>query len=789
MLTNTITPYTKKILELIAEFEQYSLYKKDFITRVNKLNNDYQRKRLSYFEYSEKLNIILKGKTAKEWLGYYNSQIYSLLKEIEYYNSKIFYIVYSDKSYGQLKVHIPSLTEKGAAFVADSVDKLEEARHATALKLGRLERKEAKKIEEETKHLKHRLKVALNRLERVGIREKGAVNNQIKAIKHAIKIRVNRLERFGEKETHISKLKTRALIRKEKRRVEKELDNLQHFLKLNLRRLRRFGVKESGLVKEEVKDLEHLFKSRLRSLGRFIEKETESAEKPIEGWFKHKIRRAKRFETKEVEKIRENIQSIKHAIKLRIRRLERLEERVIEEPVISTGHWLKLKIRRAKKTIIKPFAALGPIFKRPFKRPELKKVSVPSAQITPAPAVKKHSLFARAKLLFKPKERVPLFEKIIAEEKAPAPAVKLVKKPFLTMVSDLIRAPFMKRLVIGKRTEIGKSLLDLELLREKEIKLAAKKLIRPRILAEEAERVSAILKKKEAITLYKPSTIGAIANATVRKISLIFINKFPLLFEQMYRNLRLANIRILSNTYVNVMFLFSLLSFVLGTVVFTILYASIWSGLLAGLIFLAGIFTSFYYYPINTMRSRIRSIKTNLPFAINHMAAVVNSGVAPVHMFRLIADSKEYGEIVIEIEKIVEFVDLFGYDLTSAIGSVASTTPEKGFKDFLDGMITTIGGGGDIGSYLKEKADASLHTYQLERQKYIETISTYSDIYTGLLIAAPLFFVIALALVSILGGTIMGMPVDMVIALGTYIIIPLLNIVFIVFLELTQPMI
>ena len=82
-----------------------------------------------------------------------------------------------------------------------------------------------------------------------------------------------------------------------------------------------------------------------------------------------------------------------------------------------------------------------------------------------------------------------------------------------------------------------------------------------------------------------------------------------------------------------------------------------------------------------------------------------------------------------------------------------------------------------------------MNAYQLERQKYVETISTYSDVYTGILIAAPLFFVVALALVSILGGTIMGLSVDIVIAIGTYIIIPFLNIAFIIFLELTQPMI
>ncbi|MBI2142608.1 hypothetical protein HYU15_03945, partial [Candidatus Woesearchaeota archaeon] len=83
--------------------------------------------------------------------------------------------------------------------------------------------------------------------------------------------------------------------------------------------------------------------------------------------------------------------------------------------------------------------------------------------------------------------------------------------------------------------------------------------------------------------------------------------------------------------------------------------------------------------------------------------------------------------------------------------------------------------------------DEATSTYQLERQRYNESISTYSDIYTGLLIAAPLFFVAALALVNLLGGTIGGLSVDTVMALGAYAAIPILNIAFLLFLQVNQP--
>jgi flagellar protein FlaJ len=169
------------------------------------------------------------------------------------------------------------------------------------------------------------------------------------------------------------------------------------------------------------------------------------------------------------------------------------------------------------------------------------------------------------------------------------------------------------------------------------------------------------------------------------------------------------------------------------------------------------------------------------------MAAVAGSGVNPVAMFKLISMSDEYGEICKEMQKVVDFIDVFGYDLTTAIKTVALATPSPRLKEYLNGIISTINSGGDIKGYLVVKSGEAMLAYRLEREKYTEAITTYSDMYTGILVAAPLFFIAALSLVSILGGNIGGISVDALVAFGTYVAIPILNIMFILFLELNQP--
>lgn len=316
----------------------------------------------------------------------------------------------------------------------------------------------------------------------------------------------------------------------------------------------------------------------------------------------------------------------------------------------------------------------------------------------------------------------------------------------------------------------------------------------PSLLEEQAKSVRRILEAEQPEG-YKGTFIGQLANLTVKRYSLRLINNNPEIFGKLYNNLRAANVKMLSNTYVNIMILVTLGSlvgisilsvislFILNFELWKVIVYSLGYGLLASIISIA----FFFMYPTTRIGARRRDILTNLPFALNHLSSVSASGVPPAKMFELLAESDEYGEVSIEMKKIVDFVNIFGYDILTAVKSVAVTTPSQPFKEFLQGLVATVETGGDLTSYLQQKAEEASLKYQLERQKYTETVSTYSDIYTGVLIAAPLFFIAALALVNLLGGTIGGFGVDFLMAMGAYVVIPFLNIAFIMFLQVNQP--
>jgi len=294
-------------------------------------------------------------------------------------------------------------------------------------------------------------------------------------------------------------------------------------------------------------------------------------------------------------------------------------------------------------------------------------------------------------------------------------------------------------------------------------------------------------------TLYETTSYGKISNRFFEKTTVSLTKKYPEVFTYLLKSLRASGIKILSKTYISIMLFSSLLAFILVTLLTAlffkhpILVLQILRGFLLGTVGASVIGLILYLYPGSVASTRERAIKADLPFAIINMAGVAGSGGKPISIFKTLLTSDEYPGLRDEIKKIVNYVNLFGYDLSTALRAVARRTPSLRFKDLLDGIVNTIESGGDLKDYLQTMANESLATYRLERKKAVESVSTYSDIYTTVLIAAPLLFFVTLAIIQTMGGEIGGTSVSSLATIGTYVVIPMLNIGFVIFLNVVQP--
>ena len=282
--------------------------------------------------------------------------------------------------------------------------------------------------------------------------------------------------------------------------------------------------------------------------------------------------------------------------------------------------------------------------------------------------------------------------------------------------------------------------------------------------------------------------LGLTAIAT--KIFGRLIEKNEKLFAPLKDSLQKADIKMPFIAYASLMLLFSLLTliyvFIFSFIVFTIfqreVIVAIFYSFFAALLSSVLIFFVAYFYPIQRVSARKRNIEVNLPFVVIHMGALVEAGLPPYQMFKLISSFEEYGEISKEFGKIVRNIEQFGLDPLTAIKEVAMRCPSDELQQLLMGFVTTTESGGNIKLYLKTVGEQTLFDYRKRRERYIRTLDMLSELYTGIVISAPLFLVAMLAIMNMIQPTIGGWTIKDLAWLGTYVLVPALNIGFILFL-------
>jgi len=194
-------------------------------------------------------------------------------------------------------------------------------------------------------------------------------------------------------------------------------------------------------------------------------------------------------------------------------------------------------------------------------------------------------------------------------------------------------------------------------------------------------------------------------------------------------------------------------------------------------------FAAFVYYPINVAGSRRKSIDTNLPFVLTHMGTISESGVPPYIIFKLLADFEEYGEVSVEMKKLVRNIDTFGVDPLTAIREIAERTPSKEFRQVLFGIVSATESGGDVKTYLKASGEQALFNWRIKRENFLQQLSAYAEFYTGILIAAPLFIVALFSVMGMISPTLGGYDILSLTKMSIYILIPVINIAFLGFLR------
>jgi hypothetical protein len=307
--------------------------------------------------------------------------------------------------------------------------------------------------------------------------------------------------------------------------------------------------------------------------------------------------------------------------------------------------------------------------------------------------------------------------------------------------------------------------------------------------------------KHEVVKEKKPSEYIKIANKYFAHTSEKIINEKT--FKELETDLRQANMQFTPRSYISVIFLTSLIMLAVGILsgIFFFFFkispdmpilfkatGSIGKRLLvaAGIAIASPIITFIimYSYPGLEKSSTATRIEDELPFATIHMSAISGSMIDPSQIFNIIISTGEYPFIEKEFKKLINEINLYGYDLVSALRNGAYNNPSRKLSELFNGLATTINSGGDLPQFFDKRSQTLLFENKLEQEKKTKAAETFMDIYISLVVAAPMILMILLMMMKISGLGI-SMSTQMI-TIIMVIAVTMINIVFLTFLQLKK---
>jgi flagellar protein FlaJ len=186
--------------------------------------------------------------------------------------------------------------------------------------------------------------------------------------------------------------------------------------------------------------------------------------------------------------------------------------------------------------------------------------------------------------------------------------------------------------------------------------------------------------------------------------------------------------------------------------------------------------------PRSMARVRKKRIDALMPVTIGFAATMASADIPIDHIFEVLSESSDYGEVAREAKYIWISTSLFGKDIITAIKEAIVYTPSVKFSEFLQGIVTTVTSGGDLKDYLVTRARRYQSELNNEVKKNVDSIGIVAESYITVGVAFPLIMIIIIGVIAALSSS---NPAALILILVfiVAVMMPVLTIFFIYFLN------
>lgn len=178
------------------------------------------------------------------------------------------------------------------------------------------------------------------------------------------------------------------------------------------------------------------------------------------------------------------------------------------------------------------------------------------------------------------------------------------------------------------------------------------------------------------------------------------------------------------------------------------------------------------YYPVYRRHAKGLKIDSRIPYTISYFAALAAAGMGIENLVERVAEVEDVKEIAREFTLFLTDIKVLGFDVLTALERRAKMSPSIVLSLFFTGLRDTYITVGNLYEYASFMARRLLELKRYTLRSVLNSVSMIAEAYVTLMVAAPLMFVIMLAIMGMLGGTVAGLPPQLIILVLLMVGIP-----------------
>lgn len=187
-----------------------------------------------------------------------------------------------------------------------------------------------------------------------------------------------------------------------------------------------------------------------------------------------------------------------------------------------------------------------------------------------------------------------------------------------------------------------------------------------------------------------------------------------------------------------------------------------------------GTYSTMLANPASRAKARAKDIDMRIPYALNYISAMAGAGVNIDQVFRSLGEQqKVYGDCAREAQAIYRDMAYFGRDSVTAMKRAIDRSPSDKWQEFLQGAITTVTSGGNLQLYFASKAERFMWENRQNQKQFVDLMGLMAETYVTAVVAGPLFLIVMMSIMGMLGG---GGPGTLY--LIVYMLLPIANFGF-----------